>query len=64
MDDDLPNETYVPGIQRLAPPESSSGQIPYGQVYGSYYYRLLEQLSSGEITEEMSQTITNYYYGM
>ena len=64
MDDDLPDASYVPGVHRLPPPETSSGLVPYGQVYGSYYYRLLEQLSTDEMTEEMSRTISNYYYGM
>jgi len=38
-----------------------SGAVTYGDVYASYYYQYLKQLSEGEISEDLEEIIDNYF---
>ena len=41
-----------------------NGHIAYGQVYGVYYARLLDEMLRGVLPEELLPIIEAYFYGM
>lgn len=58
--------SYVPGAddRRSVSVMDNSGHIPYGDVYGLYYARMLEELLEQQLPEDMLRVIENYFYGM
>lgn len=63
---------YVPGarsddgaVQReRAATSGNEGTVPYGQVYGVYLAKLLEQISGEEIPDSLIHVVEEYFYGL
>lgn len=64
---------YTPGaaeadgtLQRIPAPEGGQmeGTVPYGEVYGAYYARYLEQLSGDAIPQALREAAETYFNGI
>ena len=42
----------------------SEVNVPYGQVYGVYYAKLLKAIDQGEIPEPLIEAVESYFYGL
>lgn len=62
-----PGETDENGnIQKILAPkdESLDGTVPYGEVYGAYYARYLEEISADSIPQELREAVSAYFDGI
>ena len=64
---------YIPGaqdtegnVQRILADSvlKTESSVPYEQVYGIYFAKLLEQITGGEIPDDMQSIVEAYFYGL
>ncbi len=51
-------------LRERATGSPNEGSVPYGQVYGVYFAKLLDQFTAGEIPDSFKDIVEAYFYGL